>query len=67
MEPYIIHSAILAPVDAELILEVCSGNFDVSFILETVSHEIVGLHLLVVLVVRSDHIHLLAQTSQLFR
>lgn len=60
MEPYVVHSTIFTPVDAELILEVCSGYLDVSFILEAVPHEVVGLHLLVVLVVRSDHIHLLA-------
>lgn len=60
MEPDVIHPTILTPVDAELIIEVCSCYFDVALVLEAVAHEIVGLHLLVVLVVRSDHIHLLA-------
>lgn len=59
MEPYVVDSTILTSVNTKLIFKVCSGYLNVSFIVEAVAHEVVGLHFLVVLVVRSYHIHLL--------
>ena len=60
MEPDIVNSAILTPMDTELILKVSGCDLHISLILEPIPQQVIGLLLLIVLIIRSDNIHLLA-------
>lgn len=60
MEPDIVDSAVLASVDAELVIEVGCLHANVSFMSEPVSQQIIRLFLFVVFVVRGHDVDLLS-------
>lgn len=60
MEPDVVDSAVLASMDAELILKVSSCDLHISFIFKPISQQVIGFLLLIVLVIRSDNVHFLA-------
>lgn len=60
MIPNIVDATVLASMNAELILKVSCMDSDVPLIKETISLQVVGLLLLVVLVVGSDYVNLLS-------
>lgn len=60
MEPDIVDSAVLASMDAELVIEMGCLHSNVSFMCEPVSQQIVCLFLFVVFVVRGNDVDLLS-------
>jgi hypothetical protein len=60
MEPDIVDTAVLASMDAKLMIEMSCLDSNVSFMCESISQEIVCLFLFVVFVVRGNYVYFLS-------